>query len=190
MKRSEINAIYLNARTCFDRNGWTLPPNPRWDITDFGLGQYRKFGLVLVSLCEEPEYCEKLMYAQKGMTTPAHCHARKKEDIICRWGDLAITFWNGKPVGKTAPPFEIQVDRVKRPMASQEALILSAGQRVTIPPGVYHEFVPLSHECILGQISTADDDENDNFFANPDVRRFPTIEEDEKSFVRLISDPQ
>ena len=85
MKRSEINFLLQSATQCYEAHGWALPPNPRWDITDFGLGDWRRYGLVLVNLADEPEYCEKLMYAQVRMTTPAHAHAKKKEDIICRW---------------------------------------------------------------------------------------------------------
>jgi len=70
MKRSEINALVEAANACFTAHGWALPPRPRWDVTDFGLGDWRRFGLVLVNLAEEPEYCEKLMYARQGMTTP------------------------------------------------------------------------------------------------------------------------
>jgi D-lyxose ketol-isomerase len=90
MKRSEINSLLQSAWRCYEAHGWALPPNPRWDITDFGLGDWRRYGLVLVNLAEEPKYCEKLMYAQKGMTTPAHAHGKKKEDIICRWVRLAV----------------------------------------------------------------------------------------------------
>lgn len=57
MKRSEINAIYNEAKNCFLSNGWAMPPNPRWDITDFGLGDFNHYGLVLINLAEEPEYC-------------------------------------------------------------------------------------------------------------------------------------
>lgn len=88
MKRSEINSLIRSATRCYRDHGWALPPNARWDITDFGLGNWRRFGLVLVNLAEEPEYCEKLMYAQKGMTTPAHAHKKKKEDIISRGASL------------------------------------------------------------------------------------------------------
>ena len=63
---------------------------PRWDVTDFGLGEWQRYGLVLVNLAEEPEYCEKLMYARRGMTTPWHYHLKKKEDIICRSGCLVV----------------------------------------------------------------------------------------------------
>ena len=90
MKRSQINEIYLEAAACFARHGWALPPEPRWDITDFGLGNFEQFGLVLINLAEEFEYCEKLMYARAGQTTPLHTHARKKEDIICRHGSLVL----------------------------------------------------------------------------------------------------
>ncbi|MFM8655859.1 MAG: D-lyxose/D-mannose family sugar isomerase, partial [Chthoniobacterales bacterium] len=66
MKRSQINGIYREAVACFERHGWALPPEPRWDITDFGLDDFDRYGLVLINLAEEPEYCEKLMYARVG----------------------------------------------------------------------------------------------------------------------------
>jgi D-lyxose ketol-isomerase len=58
-------------------------------------------------------------------------------------------------------------------------LELPAGWRVTLVPGIYHGFYPVSEECIIGEVSTANDDANDNFFVNPDIGRFPEIEEDE-----------
>ena len=154
MKRSQINEIYLEAAACFGRHGWAQPPNPRWDITDFGLGDFAAHGLALVNLAEEPEYCEKLMYARDGQTTPLHTHAKKKEDIICRHGTLA----------------------------------LKAGERITLTPGIYHAFWAEGVDCIIGEVSTANDDAHDNFFANPCIGRFPEIEEDEPAKIRLLSD--
>ena len=58
MKRSEINALIREASDAFAEGGWILPPDPRWDLTDFGLGDVREHGLVLINLAEEPEYCE------------------------------------------------------------------------------------------------------------------------------------
>jgi len=97
MKRSEINRAFREATKCFEENGWALPPEPRWDMTDFGLGRFWDFGLVLVNLAEEPEYCEKLMFAVRNQTTPLHAHRLKKEDIVCRHGDLAIELWSNRP---------------------------------------------------------------------------------------------
>ena len=189
MKRSEINRAYEAAKSCFERNNWKLPPGPRWDISDFGLGHFEKSGLVLINLAEEPEYCEKLMYCWKNQVTPLHTHAKKKEDIICRQGRLAIELWLGHPQ-KTEKG---QIFRMKRngnevEIHSGDVLMLEAGERVTLTPGIYHAFWGASEECVIGEVSTANDDLNDNFFVNPEVGRFPGIQEDEEPIVRLVSE--
>lgn len=188
MKRSAINHLIRSAGACFQNHGWTLPANARWDVTDFGLGDWRKYGLVLVNLAEEPEYCEKLMYAEEGMTTPAHTHRRKKEDIICRWGRLAIQLWPAHPNDRAAKSLTVQVDREPVSIASGSILELAAGSRVTLVPGIYHEFYPLTSHCIIGEVSTANDDLTDNVFVNPEIGRYPGIEEDETAQVRLVSE--
>ncbi len=180
MKRSEINRLVERAIACFEAHSWALPPNSKWDVTDFGLGNWRSMGLVLLNLSEEPEYTEKLMYAERGMTTPAHSHRVKKEDIICRSGELTIQLWGEA----------IQIKRNGEPisLSTGAKLILRPGERVTLTPGVVHEFYPTSDQCIISEVSTANDDANDNFFVNPAVGRFPGIEEDEPALVKLISD--
>jgi len=188
MKRSDINSLIRSAAQCFSTHGWTLPPNPRWDVTDFCLGDWRRYCLLLVNLAEEPEYCEKLMYALKSMTTPAHTHRKKKEDIICRWGRLAVQVWAGPPAAGAGKSFSIPLNREPHEVRSGDIVELDAGWRVTLVPGIYHEFYPLTDECIIGEVSTANDDVNDNFFANPDIGRFPGVEEDEPPLVRLLSD--
>jgi D-lyxose ketol-isomerase len=188
LKRSSINNLIRSAQTCFHAHGWALPPKPRWDVTDFGLGDWHRFGLVLVNLAEEPEYCEKLMYAHKGMTTPAHCHRKKKEDVICRWGKLAVQVWAGFPLESEGKQFNLPINHEPVRVKSGDIIELDAGSRVTLVPGVYHEFYPLSEGCIIGEVSTANDDLDDNFFVNPDIGRYPSIEEDEPAVVRLVSD--
>lgn len=188
MKRSEINRLVRSATACFEAHGWTLPPEPRWDVTDFGLAEATRFGLVLINLAEEPEYCEKLMYAERGMTTPAHCHHKKKEDIICRWGELRVQLWAGHPDKCGAEKFVQKVNGRPREFTSGEFLDLAPGHRVTLTQGVYHEFFPTSQQCIIGEVSTANDDLHDNFFVNPEIGRFPGVDEDEAPFVRLLSD--
>ena len=187
MKRSQINQAIRKALSCFHQYSWALPPNPRWDVTDFGLGDFEKFGLVLVNLSEEAEYCEKIMYAEQGQVTPAHCHRVKKEDIIVRNGELMVQVWNDAPPQANGF-FEIQINGQKRTVASSEKITLRSGHRITITPGIYHEFMPLSSTCIIGEVSTANDDENDNFFANPDIGRFSKIEEDEMPMARLVGE--
>ena len=188
MKRSEINQLIRAAERCYRAHGWALPPKPRWDVTDFGLGAWREVGLVLVNLAEEPEYWEKLMYAQRGMTTPAHCHRRKKEDIICRWGRLAVRAWAGPPDQVGQQRFTLPVNHEPTDVVSGSVIELAAGSRVTLVPGVYHEFAPVSAECIMGEVSNANDDRHDNVFVNPTIGRFPGIEEDEPAIATLVSE--
>ena len=188
MKRSDINRLIRAAEKCFVAHGWTLPPQPRWDVTDFGLGAHLRHGLVLINLAEEPEYCEKLMYALKGMTTPAHTHRKKKEDIICRWGQLDIVLWKDASL-KKGETLSLKINGRATVVQTGKAIELHAGERVTLVPGVYHEFFPASEECIIGEVSTANDDLHDNFFINPDIGRFPGVEEDEAPLLKLVSDP-
>ena len=189
MKRSQINEIHREAAACFERHGWALPPEPRWDITDFGLGEFDRFGLVLINLAEESEYCEKLMYARAGQTTPLHTHAQKKEDIICRHGALVLELWAGHPEQtERGASFSIRVNGGLQPLRSGEPLTLQAGERITLTPGIYHAFWAGGPDCIIGEVSTANDDANDNIFVNPDIGRFPEVDEDEPARVRLLSD--
>lgn len=187
MKRSEVNNAISTSTRFFEIHHWILPPNPRWDVTDFGLGDFRKYGLVLVNLAEEQEYCEKLMYAHKNQKTPAHTHKKKKEDIICRNGELVVQIWKGLP-GENSTEFAIQVNGEFIPVKSGDKIKLSGGERITLTPGIYHEFYPKSEECIIGEVSTANDDLNDNFFVDEKIGRFSEIIEDESPLVKLISD--
>jgi D-lyxose ketol-isomerase len=186
MKRSEINQALKAARRCFQAAGWALPPRPRWDVTDCGLGHFAKIGLVLVNLAEHPEYCEKLMYARRHQVLPLHTHRRKKEDIICRAGRLAIEIWKGHPQRtRKGAAFYLWRNGENVKVRSGQVLLLEAGERVTIVPGVYHAFWPENREAIIGEVSTANDDAHDNFFTDPRIGRFPLIEEDEPPVARL-----
>ena len=190
MKRSAINRACRDALACFALHHWVLPPEPRWDVTDFGLGDFDRFGLTLVNLASEPEYCEKLMYARKGQITPCHAHAKKKEDIICRQGELSLRVWPNRPTVETEHPAIIQlcINGALAPVGVGQPWRLAAGSRVTLTPGLWHEFQSLSSECIIGEVSTANDDLHDNFFLNPKIGRFPSLEEDEPVAFRLLSE--
>lgn len=179
MKRSEINRAQADAETFFKISGWALPPEPKWDITDFGLGDFASYGLVLVNLAEEAEYCEKIMYAKKLQVTPAHYHKKKKEDIICRRGTLVITLWLTDPATLlNNEPVEIKINGTFQKVEQGKKIELNSGERITIPPYLWHAFHAGSDECMIGEVSTANDDVNDNFFSNPDVGRFSEVIED------------
>jgi D-lyxose ketol-isomerase len=182
MKRSEINAAVKQATTAFKKHGWALPPNPKWDVTDFGLGNFKRCGLTLVNLAEEKEYCEKIMFVANNQVTPRHFHKAKKEDIICRYGKLAVEFH------PTKKAITIQVNGEKRSVDPRKLLVLKAGERITISQRLPHAFWAASPYAIVGEVSTANDDTNDNYFENREVGRFSEIVEDVKPLVKLVSD--
>lgn len=189
MKRSEINAVYREAQSCFRRHHWHYPDQAPWDITDFGLGDFDNIGLTLINLADEPEYCEKLMYARPGQLTPAHTHRKKKEDIICRTGKVGLKIWPGHPDDPaSSETVEIFYNGRSKQVRKGTAFFLEAGDRITLHPGIFHSFWAELPDTILGEVSTANDDENDNIFADQDIGRFPGIVEDEPSLIQLISE--
>lgn len=180
MKQSDINRLCREADACLRRLGWALPPNAQFAATDFGLGDYRAAGLVEVLLANEPEYCEKIMYAGENMSTPAHTHAKKKEDIVCRSGELRLTVWRENPrVHAPRGSVSVQINREMRTVPSGEALILTPGERITLTPGIWHEFAPSAPNTLIGEVSTWCDEATDNFFADPKVDIFHGVEPDE-----------
>lgn len=183
MKRSEINTAIADAMQAFATHHWHLPPHPRWDVTSFGLGDFHKYGLVLVNLAELPEYCEKLMYCARGQRTPFHTHGSKQEDIICRIGTLAMDLRS-----ETGDPIHALRDGEAVEIPSGSRIYLKPGERITLYPGALHEFWPVSDYCILSEVSTRNDDLHDNFFADERVGRFDAVEEDEPALYRLLSD--
>jgi D-lyxose ketol-isomerase len=122
------------------------------------------------------------------MTTPAHAHAEKKEDIICRWGKLAVRVWAREPALSGATSFTLPVNHEDQAITSGSTIELDAGWRVTlIPRRLSRVLSPVRrvHNC---EVSTANDDLHDNFFVDPRVGRYPEIEEDEPPILRLISE--
>jgi hypothetical protein len=120
-----------------------------------------------------------------------HCHKQKQEDIICRVGTFAIRLagrhddWT---VDRNSGPVRALVNGEERRIAADTTLYLKAGERITLFPGVYHEFWPVSEYAIIGEVSTRNDDLHDNFFENPEVGRFEETIEDEPPLEWLLSD--
>jgi hypothetical protein len=100
-----------------------------------------------------------------------------------------MELWAGHPE-RTAKGTLLNLKRNGKEVTvrSGDVVMLKAGERVTLTPGIYHAFWGASAECVLGEVSTANDDVNDNYFLNPDIGRYPGIEEDERPLVRLVSE--
>ena len=172
-----------------------------WDITDFGLGKFEEVGFSLFTIRngnqKMPEkykktYAEKLLMLYEGQTAAMHFHASKMEDIINRGGnDVYITVYNGSKDGQMLDSdVTVYSDGKKEVVTAGTKVILKPGQSITIMPYMYHDFiVPESGGAVLlGEVSMCNDDENDNYFYNRNVGRFPEIEEDEAPYRLLCTE--
>jgi D-lyxose ketol-isomerase len=221
MKRSEINTIMREADAFIRKNGFHLPPfaywSPAdwaakgaevreivdnqlgWDITDFGLGQYRQKGLFLFTVrnghpdnlkrMQGKVYAEKIMIVDVGQVTPFHFHWSKMEDIINRGGGkLVIQLYNSTPDDRLADTdVRVSTDGVERVVKAGGLVELSPGQSISLPGRLYHQFWGAEERVLVGEVSMVNDDKLDNRFYEP-VGRFPGIEEDEPPLHLLVTD--
>lgn len=217
MKRTEINKLMLNALDFFAENKFYLPTwatfSPTdwkgksdimseivnnamgWDLTDFGSADYDKRGLLLFTIRngnverDKKAYCEKIMIAGVGQETPMHFHKLKMEDIINRGGGiLEIEFFKSNPDGSFSDKdFEIKIDSVIFRLSPGAIIQLLPGQSVCMEQGIYHRFYGVDSPVMIGEVSTVNDDTNDNFFYES-IGRFPQIEEDEDPLYLLANE--
>lgn len=207
MKRSEINQYICEAKAFMAKHQFMLPPwadwTPEdwatkgsecdeirnnaigWDLTDFGWGDFLKIGLTLVTLRngsmqkKDKPYCEKIMLVRCGQVTPTHFHWSKTEDIINRGGGiLCMRLWKADEKEEpTEEPITVSIDGVRTQIVPGETLRLAPGQSICYKPYLYHTFWAENEHCLVGEVSTVNDDQKDNCFLIP-KGRFPQIEED------------
>ena len=128
-KRSQINVALKELEAMVNEYKFALPPfchfTPAewqekgheydevrecmlgWDITDYGLGNFNKFGFSLITIRngnramadKYPKvYAEKLLFLKEGQYAPNHFHWYKTEDIINRGGgNILIRVYNSLP---------------------------------------------------------------------------------------------
>lgn len=222
MKRSEINQAMKNALELFKEYKIALPPfvlwTPEewktkgeevaeikdnmlgWDITDFGCGDFKKSGLLLITTRNGNQknaekypkpYAEKLMVVEENQVTPMHFHRYKMEDIINRGGgNLLIKLYaSSEDEGLSDKDVEIVMDGVKKTFPAGSIIRLTPGESITFTQGIYHRFWGEEGKgtVLVGEVSMCNDDTNDNRFYD-EVGRFPKIEEDEKPLYLLCNE--
>ena len=166
-----------------------------WDVTDFSSGRFETLGLTLFTMRNGlPQgggkvYAEKIMFVRQNQVTPFHYHVRKTEDIINRGGKgtgkLVVQLYNSAPNGQLAQtPVSVTCDGIHRIVEAGGTVILGPGESITLTPFLYHQFYAVDGHCLIGEVSSVNDDASDNYFLEPRPR-FPEIVEDEAP-VRLL----
>lgn len=218
MKRSEINQALKKMEQMIEHCQFKLPPfchyTPTqwehlgkeydeirlaglgWDITDYGLEDFEKVGLSLITLRNgfpgSPKtYAEKLLFLQEGQSAPMHYHYHKMEDIINRGGgNVLIQVYPSTEDGLLGlDDVTLSLDGVTHTLNAGSVVRLSPGESISLPAFVYHDFQvePGSGDVLLGEVSMVNDDAKDNHFLEP-VGRFPQIIEDEAPYRLLCTE--
>ena len=168
-----------------------------WDLTDFGRGHFRQEGLLLFTIRNgiagssryPKSYAEKIMISRDGQRTLMHCHENKREDIINRGGGvLVFELYNRIPGEQLLAdtPVTLSYDGKRITVPAGGKLRLAPGESITLEPHVFHSFYG-DGDVMIGEVSSVNDDENDNVFFGEQLR-FPAIEEDEPPYRLLVSD--
>jgi len=170
-----------------------------WDLTDFGSGEYERKGLLLFTLrngkTDDPAYpkayAEKIMIVGEGQVTPWHYHAAKAEDIIVRGGgNLTLELCNAaESLELLDTPVTVSVDGTRLVLPPHSTVTLRPGESITLTRGLAHQFFaePGTGRSLVGEVSSVNDDQTDNYFTHP-AGRFPDIEEDEEPLYLLCSE--
>ncbi|MEI6054538.1 MAG: D-lyxose/D-mannose family sugar isomerase [Lentisphaerota bacterium] len=221
MRRSEVNTTINNAVDFFSFMKFKLPPfafysikdwrkniketkeifdlNLGWDITDFGLGDFSKTGLLLFTLRNgdiknrhySKPYAEKIMMVREKQITPMHFHWHKMEDIINRGGgNLIIELFNSdKDNSLVNSDITVSIDGHRKTLKAGSKVKIEPGESICLTQGLYHRFYGEEGKgnVLVGEVSMINDDSSDNCFLEA-VGRFPKIEEDQPPIYFLASD--
>lgn len=171
-----------------------------WDITDYGQGRFNEMGLFLFTTRNGDAqdliagrgmlYAEKIMISRRQQLSPMHRHNIKAEDIINRaGGDLIIELFASDESGGIDRNAAVSVpsDGVIKTLEAGGCLRLSPGESVTLMPGTWHAFWADKADCLIGEVSTVNDDRTDNVFEQP-IGRFSDVTEDTDAMHLLVSD--
>jgi D-lyxose ketol-isomerase len=217
MKRSEINSAIRYAAEVMTENHFYLPEwsewTPEewtskgeecseiwnnglgWDVTDFATGDFEKIGLTAVTIrngnvaLDKKPYCEKIMIVRENQVTPIHFHWKKMEDIINRGGgDLCIKIWpSNLDEELLMDDCQVKIDGIWRTFKAGETFRLKPGQSISFTPYIYHTFWAEGGTCLAGEVSTVNDDANDNRFYEP-LGRYTELVEDEPVYRYLCNE--
>ena len=223
MKRSEINKALKELETACEKYCCYLPPfchfTPSewqekgheydevrdcmlgWDITDYGSGNFDKYGFSLITIRNgnlkmkdkyPKQYAEKILYLKEGQYALNHFHWCKTEDIINRGGgNVLIRVYNSLENEEIDYNSDVTVycDGKAFTVKAGTKIRLTPGESIFIPQRLYHDFEVEkgTGAVLLGEVSECNDDNNDNRF-NPPAGRFPKIEEDEEPYRLLCNE--
>jgi D-lyxose ketol-isomerase len=126
------------------------------EVADFGLGQLRETGLLLLVYVNTDRYCAKELVLYPRQTCPEHRHPPfdgtpgKEETFRCRRGSVDL-------------------------YVEGERISLQPGDQHTVPPNTSHWFQAGGEGAVVSEFSSTSRDDLD-VFTDPRMVRVPTLE--------------
>ena len=163
-----------------------------WDVTDYGCGRFDTLGSVLFTIRNGDvydktvgtPYAEKLILLKDGQYLPTHFHYDKTEDIINRSGGLlSIRLYGTEGEDNSIDlnsDVSVYMDGIRHKVKPDDEMCIENGNGIKITPYMYHLFGAKAGfgDLIVGEVSSVNDDINDNHFSEL-TERYIEIEEDE-----------
>lgn len=105
--------------------GLVMPPG-KPVLLDFGLGDFRRNGLIIYSIANETKagYCGKFLFVFDGQNCPCHEHGVKHETFFVLKGEVTM-------------------------LVAGKARTLSAGDTLAVATGVKHSFTGMGNALLL-----------------------------------------
>ena len=139
-----------------------------WDITDYGMGDFDKYGFSLFTIRNgnikmkdkyKKPYAEKFLYLKEGQYALNHFHWYKMEDIINRGGgNILIRVYNSLPDEEIDKEGDVTVhiDGEVQVVPAGTQVKLEPGMSITIMQGMYHDFEvePGTGPVLIGVMTT------------------------------------
>jgi D-lyxose ketol-isomerase len=127
------------------------------EVADFGLGNLRETGLMLLVYVNTDRYCAKELVLYPRQTCPEHRHPPfdgtpgKEETFRCRRG--SVDLW-----------------------VAGELVTLQPGEQFTIPPDTLHWFQAGKRGAVVSEFSSTSRDDLD-VFTDPRIVRAPAVDD-------------
>jgi D-lyxose ketol-isomerase len=157
--RAEHDEAVAYAAEQFAAAGIELTDDERGqiEVADFGLGELRETGLMLLVYVNTDRYCAKELVLFPNQTCPEHRHPPfdgtpgKEETFRCRRG--RVDLW-----------------------VAGELIALEPGDQFTIPPDTLHWFRAGEEGAVVSEFSSTSRDDLDAF-TDPRIVRAPALDD-------------
>jgi len=174
MKEEEKERIKVKALEYFQKAGIVLSSQEKgnMEITDLGLNDFERTGIVLVVYVDNSRYCAKEMVLFPHQTCPEHRHPDhngmegKRETFRCRYGKVYLYIEGEKTENpKTHPPAGDE-----KYYSVYHEIILLPGDQYTIDKNTLHWFQGGEEGAVISEFSSPSDDASD-IFTDPRIKR-------------------